>query len=78
MGNILAFKQQLTGGRRLKAAYNPQGRGFAAAGRSQQGNEFLFADVQIDIIQYRDAVELLGNALQLDQPFILHHVCVPP
>jgi len=49
IGNILAVKDHFAGSGIFKTADNAQRRGLAATGRTQQGNKFFFADVEIDI-----------------------------
>ena len=50
IGNLLSLKEHLPGIRLFKSAYNTQGSGFSAAGRSQQCNEFILINCQVKIV----------------------------
>ena len=76
-GNILAVENHAAGIRRFKPADDAQGGGFPTAGRAQQGDELLFADVQVNMIQHRRAVILLVDVLQGNQA-LFFHVREPP
>jgi hypothetical protein len=51
VGDVFAVQQDLAFGRKLEAGDHPQQGGLAAAGRAEQGEEFVVADVQIDVFQ---------------------------
>ena len=57
-GDILALEQNFAGIRLQKACDQPQGRGLAAAGRTQQRNELFVMDIEIQSVQNALAVKL--------------------
>ena len=72
-GNILPAEEHLPLRRRLESADDAQRRRLAAARRPKQGNEFLLADVKVDILQNLHAVKLLRDADEVNQMLFLHH-----
>ena len=69
--DALAQEEHVALVRLLEAADDAQDRGLAAAGGTQQGEEFVVVDVQTDVLQHRlAAVEGLGDVFELDD--LLH------
>jgi hypothetical protein len=53
--------------RRFQSRDDVQEGGFAAAGRTEEGNELAFPDVGVDVVQHRGAVaEALAQVFQYD------------
>ena len=50
-GDFFLQEAVLTGIRRIKAAENVHERGLAGAGRSHDGYEVTFADLQVDVVE---------------------------
>ena len=71
--NIFAFKQEGSAGRILKAADDAKGSSFTASAGAKQRNEFLFANIEVDILQHGGSVKILANMLQIDQVLFLNH-----
>ena len=57
-GDILALEQNFAGIRLQKACDQAQGRGLAAAGRTQQRNELFVMDIEVQSVQNALAVKL--------------------
>ena len=86
-GNILSVKQNLAFVRGLKSADNAQGCCLAAAGRTEQCDEFILTDVEVQIVQNDIVTVGFGNVHKIDQFFahsgesllnicrMLPHVC---
>ena len=72
-GDVLALKKHGARGGVFKPADDPQGGGLAAAGRAQQRQKLLFADVKVNIAQNGGSVELLGYVFQFNEVFLFHH-----
>ena len=72
-GNILPAEEHLPLRGRLESADDAQRRRLAAARRPKQRNEFLLADVKVDILQNLHAVKLLRDADEVNQMLFLHH-----
>ena len=68
----LAVKGDGAGGGRQEAADDPQCGGFAAAGRSQQREEFMVFNVEIDSVENTLPVELHAKVLESDE-FLGHY-----
>ncbi|MNM96029.1 hypothetical protein D3C81_1084930 [compost metagenome] len=59
VGDVLAIQEDFPGGGKLEAGDHPQQGGLAAAGRAEQGEEFVVADIQVDAFQrHRAAVRI--------------------
>ena len=58
-GNVLAVKENLAAVGVFQSGDNAQERGFAAAGRAEQGNEFAGRDVEVDVFQRVETTEVL-------------------
>ena len=65
----LAHEQHVALVRIYKAADDPQGGGFSAAGGAQQRDKLVVMDVQTDIVQDNLPVKGFGDILQLDNFF---------
>ena len=64
----LAVKINIALVRRFKAADNPQRRRLAAARGSEERNEFLVADIQVDVFQNRRVLKGFRYVFQFDKP----------
>ena len=65
-----AADQHLAGGRQVEQAEQIEQRRFAGAGRAGDGDEFIVADGQIDVVHQRgrhDAGQDAGDVARLDQ-----------
>ena len=65
----VAHKQHIALIRVHKAADDPQGGSFSAAGGAQQRDKLVVMDVQADIVQDNLPVKGFGDILQLDDFF---------
>ena len=50
-GDVLVVKENLAAVGVFQSGNNTQEGGFAAAGRTEQGNEFAGGDVEVDVFQ---------------------------
>ena len=67
---MMPFRQKyFAGGGLQKAADDPQRGGLAAAGRSQQCEEFVIVEVKIDAVENTLPVELHGKIPEPDEFF---------
>ena len=66
VGDVLAADQDAAGGRRLEAGHQAQGRGLAAAGRSEQREERPGRDREVEVLDRGEAGEPLGDADQFE------------
>ena len=64
--DVFPIEQNLTRGWELKARDHTQGRGLAAARWAEDGDEFAAFDVEVKILNDRNADELLVHMLQAD------------
>ena len=64
--DAVAHKDHIALIRVSKAADNPQGSGFAAAGWTKKGNKLVVVDIQTDVVQHHFAVKGLGDVFQLN------------
>ena len=60
----LAADNDFAGGRRFQTRNHAQRGGLAAAGRAEQGDEAAVGDIQIQVLNGREAAEALGNVFQ--------------
>ena len=72
-GNILSVKQNLSLVGGLKSADNAQGGCLAAAGRTEQCDEFILTDIETQIVQDDIVTVGFGNVHKIDQ-FFAHSV----
>ena len=68
-GNILAVKQHLTVIGVEKARNDAQECGFAAAGRAEQRDEFVFMNVQRNAVEHALTVKILDDILDFNELF---------
>ena len=76
LGDVGAVHQDLARGGHDEARDEPEHSGLAAAGRTQQGQEFPVVDIQVHVVEGQIPVVLLGNVPQLDQSFT-HGLLLP-
>ena len=74
---VLAVQQDLAFVGLDEACYEAQRGGFAAARGAQQGDEFAFPYIKVDVVQYGFAVVTLGYALQVQDVMLAccHFIC---
>ena len=65
-GGILAGEQHLAGIGGLKAGDDPQQRGLAAAGGTEQRDQFAVGKVEADIVEGNVLVELFADIADFD------------
>ena len=65
-GELLAVQEDGTFVRLEEARDHPQEGGLAAAGGTEEGEEFAAADVQVDVLEDLLVAERLGQALDVD------------
>ena len=66
-GNILSVKQYLTVICIKKSGNDTQQSGFAAAGRTQQGDKFIFINIQRNALEHPLTVKILDDVFQFDE-----------
>ena len=57
-GDVLAVKEDVAAVGVFQSGDDAQERGFAAAGRAEQGNEFAGGDVEVDVFQRVEVAEV--------------------
>ncbi len=61
-GDVAALELDLTRGRLLEPADHPEGRGLAAAGRTEEAEELALADLEVDMVDGEEARLRVGLA----------------
>jgi len=65
-GHVLALEFDEAGGRRLEPADHPEGRGLAAAGWPEQGEELPGLDLEIDVVDDHGLAVALDDINEAD------------
>src|ERR1700761_3711030 len=80
--HLLAADAYSAGGRLLKPRDDPQARRFTATGWADDRDEFLFGDVEVDVVERRDAgavaAEHLAHLVEADRSHAANLYCVMP
>ena len=74
----LAVKQHLALVRRFKATDDAKRGGLSTAGRTQEGDELLVVDVQINVVKNGLSVKAFGDVFELDQNVLIHSAIYTP